>query len=266
MAGFKFEDVDFGNCFAGQVALVTGGASGMARAEARLMAGQGAKVAIFDINGAGAEETVAMIRGAGGTAQAWTVDCVDAAAVEAALAEVTATFGPVNHLFNTAGTVIVKPYHETTEEDYDRLMDINVKSAFTVTRRVVKQMVDNGGGSIVMMSSVASLHGFGLEGLYGISKAAIHGMMINICAEYRGQGIRCNSVNPAFVRTSHGLHEIEKFREMGVDWDESAFAATQLRICEPEEVAAAAVFLASPAASFVKGVALSIDNGWLVAA
>jgi len=145
-------------------------------------------------------------------------------------------------------------------------MNINVKSAFIVTRRVVKQMVDNGGGTIVLMSSVASYHGFGLEALYGISKAAIHGMMINICSEYRAHGIRCNSVNPAFVRTPHGLHEIEKFKEMGVIWDECAFSTTQLRICEPEEVAAAAVFLASPAASFVNGVALSIDNGWLVAA
>jgi len=116
MTNLNFSKVDFGGCFAGQVALVTGGASGMARAEARLMAAQGAKVAIFDINADGAAETAAMIRAEGGEATAWTVDCTKADVVEASLAEATALYGPVNHLFNTAGTVIVmrRPKTNTT--------------------------------------------------------------------------------------------------------------------------------------------------------
>ncbi len=237
----------------------------MGRAQARLMANQGASVAILDINRSGGEETVRDIENTGGRAIFFEVDCADPLGVESALVEIGRKLGPISHLFNTAGTVIVKPYDQTTEEEFDWLMGVNVKSAFVVTRRVVKQMVENGGGNIVLMSSVASLHGFGLEGVYGISKAAIHGMMINICAEYRQSNIRCNTVNPAFVRTPHGLSEVEKFREMGVDWSESALVATQLRMCEPEEVAAASVFLVSPAASFINGIAMNIDNGWLVA-
>ena len=258
--------VGFDRCFEGQNALVTGGASGMGRAQARMIAAEGARVGIFDINEVGGRETEDLIRSAGGEATFYHVDLTDVDRVEAALGQYTETYGTLDHLFNTAGSIIVKPYHETTEDEYDWLMDVNVKSAFIVTRRVVKQMAENGGGTIVMMASVASSCGFGLEAVYGVSKAAIHGMMINICAEYRDRNIRCNSVNPAFVRTPHGLGEIEKFKEQGVNWDDEALTTTQLRICEPEEVAAASLFLASPAASFVNGVAMNIDAGWMSAA
>lgn len=257
-------DVEFGKCLTDETALVTGGASGMGRAQAIRAGLEGAKVAIFDVNETGGAEVVKTIRAAGGIAEFYAVDCTDASQVERALEKVTAAFGPVQHLFNTAGTVIVKPFHETTEEEFDRLMAINVRSAFIVTRRVVAQMAENGGGNIVLMSSVSALRGFAYEALYGMTKAAIHGLMINICAEYRERNIRCNSVNPAFVRTPHGLSEIEKFKAYGIVVTEDSMKSTQLRICEPDEVATVSMFLSSKAAAFVNGSAVNIDNGWMV--
>ncbi len=254
---------DYRGYFNGKVALITGGASGMGRAQAQAIASEGAKVAIFDINRVGGLETVGNIQSAGGHAVFYEVDVTDTEQVTSALAEIAERLGPVDHLFNTAGTVLVKAYHDTTEADYDRIMDINVRSAFIVTRRVIKQMVNNGGGTIVLMSSVSALKGFGYEALYGISKSAIHGMMMNICAEYRGANVRCCSVAPAFVRTPHGMGEIEQFREMGVIWNDDALKTTQLRICEPEEVAAISLFLSSPAANFLNGISVQVDNGWM---
>jgi NAD(P)-dependent dehydrogenase (short-subunit alcohol dehydrogenase family) len=165
-------------------------------------------------------------------------------------------------LFNHAGTITVKPLHESTEEDYDRLMDINVRSAFLVCRRAVKEMSDNGGGSIVITASIASELGYALESLYCMTKGAVLQLARAISVEYRDQGIRCNAVCPGFVKTAHGLREISELDIAGQSWEEGALAEAQGRICEPEEVASAVVFLASDEASFITGNALYVDNGW----
>ena len=138
---------------AGKTAVITGGAAGMGRTTSLAFAREGARVAILDIQKEAGEETVQMIREAGGTAEFFEADVSDDAQVNAAFDEVAETFGPYNVLFNHAGTITVKPLHETTEADYDRLMDINVRSAFLVCRRAVKEMSDNGGGSIVITAS-----------------------------------------------------------------------------------------------------------------
>jgi NAD(P)-dependent dehydrogenase (short-subunit alcohol dehydrogenase family) len=156
----------------------------------------------------------------------------------------------------------VKPLHESTEADYDRLMDINVRSAFLVCRRAVKEMSDNGGGSIVITASIASELGFALESLYCMTKGAVLQLARTISVEYRDQGIRCNAVCPGFVKTAHGLREIDELDAAGQAWEEGALAEAQQRICEPEEVAAAVVFLASDEASFITGNALYVDKGW----
>ena len=118
--------------------------------------------------------------------------------------------GPTIYFLNHAGTITVKPLHESTEEDYDRLMDINVRSAFLVCRRAVKEMSDNGGGSIVITASIASEMGYALESLYCMTKGAVLQLARSISTEYRDQGIRCNAVCPGFVKTAHGLREIEE--------------------------------------------------------
>ena len=247
---------------AGKVAVITGGAAGMGRATSIAFANEGATVTIFDIQKDAGEETVGLIQRNGGTAKFIEADVSNAEQVDAAFDQVAETVGPYNVLFNHAGTITVKPLHESTEEDYDRLMDINVRSAFLVCRRAVREMSRNGGGSIVITASIASELGYALESLYCMTKGAVLQLARSISAEYRDQGIRCNAVCPGFVKTAHGLREISELDAAGQAWEEGALADAQGRICEPEEVAAAVVFLASDEASFITGNALYVDNGW----
>ena len=247
---------------AGKTAVITGGAAGMGRATALAFASEGATVTILDIQKDAGEETVDLIQQSGGTAEFIETNVADARQVDAAFDRIAETVGPYDVLFNHAGTITVKPLHESTEADYDRLMDINVRSAFLVCRRAVKEMSDNGGGSIVITASIASELGYPLESLYCMTKGAVLQLARTISAEYRDQGIRCNAVCPGFVKTAHGLREIEELDAAGQAWEEGALSEAQGRICEPEEVAAAVVFLASDEASFITGNALYVDNGW----
>ena len=247
---------------AGKTAVITGGAAGMGRATSLAFAREGASVAILDIQKEAGEEVVQLIREEGGTAEFFETDVSDARQVDAAFDRVIETLGPYNVLFNHAGTITVKSLHESTERDYDRLMDINVRSAFLVCRRAVREMSDNGGGSIVITASIASELGYALESLYCMTKGAVLQLARSISVEYRDQGIRCNAVCPGFVKTAHGLREISELDNAGQAWEEGALAEAQGRICEPEEVASAVVFLASDEASFITGNALYVDNGW----
>jgi len=249
---------------AGKTAVITGGAAGIGRATALAFAEQGATVTILDIQTQAGEDVARQIREAGGSSIFIEADVTKADQVDNAFDKITATVGPYNVLFNHAGTITVKPLHESTEEDYDRLMDINVRSAFLVCRRAVREMSEYGGGSIVITASIASELGYPLESLYCMTKGAVLQLARTISAEYRDQGIRCNAVCPGFVKTAHGLREIEELDAAGQAWEEGALAAAQGRICEPEEVAAAVVFLASDEASFISGNALYVDNGWYV--
>ena len=247
---------------AGKCAVITGGAAGIGRATSLAFADEGATVAVLDIQKEVGQEVVDLIRQRGGTAEFIEADVSDARQVDAAFDTVAETIGPYNVLFNHAGTITVKPLHESTEADFDRLMDINVKSAFLVCRRAVKEMSDNGGGSIIITASIASELGYSFESIYCMTKGAVLQLARSISVEYRDLGIRCNAVCPGFVKTAHGLREIDALDAAGQAWEEGALAEAQGRICEPEEVAAAVVFLASDEASFISGNALYVDNGW----
>ena len=145
---------------AGKVAVITGGATGMGRATALAFAEEGAKVSIFDIQDEEGRKTVQMIRDAGGEATFFLANVTQDEEINAAFDAALEAFGPYNILFNHAGTIIVKPMHETTEEEYDWLMDVNVKSAFLTCRRAVQDMSANGGGSIVVTSSITAELGY----------------------------------------------------------------------------------------------------------
>jgi NAD(P)-dependent dehydrogenase (short-subunit alcohol dehydrogenase family) len=246
----------------GKTTVITGGAAGIGRASSLMFAKEGARVVIIDINEEAARETVDMITAEGGVAHFFHADVSKADQVDRAFDAIKAEVGAYEVLFNHAGTIIVKPLHESTEEDYDRLMDINVRSAFLVCRRALPEMTANGGGSIVITASIASELGYALESLYCMTKGAVLQLSRTIAVEYREQGIRCNAVCPGFVKTAHGLREIAELDAAGQTWEDGDLAATQGRICEPEEVASAALFLASDESSFVNGMALYVDNGW----
>jgi NAD(P)-dependent dehydrogenase (short-subunit alcohol dehydrogenase family) len=247
---------------AGKVALISGGATGMGGASSRLFAAEGAAVGIVDLNMAAAEATAAEIRAAGGRAVAVQADVSRSAEVTAAVAAVQAAFGPITVLFNHAGTIVIKPFLETTEEEWDRLHAINVRSMFLVTKAVLPQMIAAGGGSIVCTSSISAVAGTPMEVLYDTTKGACHMFARAIAVEFRDRGIRCNAVCPGFIETPHGLREVRDLAALGVDVSEAAIAAAQGRIGRADEVAEAALFLASDAASFVNGTHLFVDNGF----
>jgi NAD(P)-dependent dehydrogenase (short-subunit alcohol dehydrogenase family) len=247
---------------AGKVALISGGATGMGGASSALFAAEGAKVGIVDRNSEAAEAKAAEIRKAGGEAFAVKADVSVAAEVEAAVAAVSGRYGPVTVLFNHAGTIVIKPFLEITEADWDGLHAINVKSMFLMTRAVLPQMIAAGGGAIVCTSSISAVAATPMEVLYDTTKGACHMFARAIAVEFRDRNIRCNAVCPGFVRTPHGLREVAELQKLGVDVSEAALAAQQGRIAEPEEVARAALFLASDEASFVNGTHLFVDNAF----
>ena len=134
-----------------------------------------------------------------------------------------------------------------------------------MTKAVLPQMIAAGGGAIVCTSSISAVAGTPMEVLYDTTKGACHMFARAIAVEFRDRNIRCNAVCPGFVRTPHGLREVAELQRYGVDVSEAALAAQQGRICEPEEVARAALFLASDDASFVNGTHLFVDNGFTAA-
>jgi NAD(P)-dependent dehydrogenase (short-subunit alcohol dehydrogenase family) len=150
-----------GGRLAGKTAVITGGAAGIGRTTALMFAREGARVVIIDIQEAAGRETVGMIAKAGGSAHFLFADVSKADQVTGVFDAIKAEIGRYDVLFNHAGTIIVKPLHETTDEDYDRLMDINVRSAFLVCRRALPEMVANGGGSVVITASIRRPHDIG---------------------------------------------------------------------------------------------------------
>ncbi len=261
-SGHAFGETFGARRFAGKTVLVSGGAAGMGRAAAIRFAAEGGKVGILDIQEEQGREVERAIKAAGGAALFVKTDASKAKEVAAGLGKINKAFGPIDVLFNHAGTIMVKPFHLTSEAEYDRLMDINVRSAFLVCRAVVAQMLENGGGAIVITSSNGGEMGFALESIYCMTKGAVLQLARSISTEYRNHNIRCNAICPGFVKTAHGLREIKELDGLGQKWNEGDLNASQVRICEPEEAAAAAAFLASEDASFINGAALYVDNGW----
>ncbi len=244
----------------GKSVLVSGGAGGCGAEASRLFAREGGLVTIVDRQEAAGLALEEEIGRAGSKASFVRADVSRRAEVEAAVAHATATFGPPTVLFNHAGTIVVKPFLETTDEDYDRLMDINVRSMVLMTRAVLPGMLASGGGAIVNTSSISAVAATPMEVLYGTTKGAVHMFSRAIAVEFRDRGVRCNAVCPGFIRTPHGMREVEALARYGVDVSDAAVAAQQGRMCEPREVAAAALFLASDEASFVNGTHLFVDN------
>ena len=150
----------------GKKAIITGGSSGMGKATAELFTKEGAEVAILDINEQEGNKTIQIIKENGGKGIFLKTDVSNSKEVNESIDKILKNFGEINILFNHAGTIIVKPLHKSTEEDYDYLMNINVRSAFLVCNKVIPYMLKNGGGNIVITSSIGGEKGFAYESLY----------------------------------------------------------------------------------------------------
>ena len=246
----------------GKTAIISGGATGMGAASARLFAAEGAAVGVIDRNVEAGQALVAELKAKGHKAHFAKADVSSKAEVEAAVAAVNSELGPVNVLFNHAGTIVIKPFLETEERDWDFLFDVNVKSMYLMTRAVLPQMLANGGGSIVCTSSISAVYATPNEVLYDATKGAVHMFARAIAVEFRDRGVLCDAVCPCFIQTPHGNREVEELTKYGVDVSDAAIMAAQGRMGKPEDVARAALYLASDDAEFVNGAQLFVDNGF----
>jgi NAD(P)-dependent dehydrogenase (short-subunit alcohol dehydrogenase family) len=246
--------------FDGKVALVTGGGSGIGRATAIAFAREGAKVVIGNRNTQRGEETVSMIRDAGGTASFKRTDVLVAAEIEALVDHAMKTHGRLDVAFNNAGIEgDVRPLVEQTEANYDAVMNINVKGVWLSMKYEIPRMLKQGGGAIVNCSSVAGLVGFPGLAIYIASKHAVIGLTKTAALEYSAQGIRINAVNPAVIDT-----EMVDRLAAGIGTKKEDLAPLHPigRLGRVEEIADAVLWLCSSKASFVTGHSLIVDGGF----
>jgi NAD(P)-dependent dehydrogenase (short-subunit alcohol dehydrogenase family) len=246
----------------GKVALVTGAGAGIGRATAAAFAAEGAKVVVSDIAVDGGDETVARIRAVGGDATFVRADvsvAEDAAALVRAAVE---TYGRLDCAHNNAG-ISGQGFapHEYPEELWDRVMAVNLKGVWLCLKYEVAQMLRQGGGAIVNTASAAGLVGLPSSSGYAASKHGVVGLTKSAALAYARQGIRVNAVCPGAVRTPMMEAIIAK---AGPEYEAAMTAAEPVgRFAGPEELAAAVVWLCSDAASFVTGIAMPVDGGYV---
>lgn len=243
----------------GKRAVVTGAASGIGAAVARLFAEQGAAVVVMDLDAAKSQAAAQEIGGTG-----VGCDVSNAESVERAFAEISAG-GPVNVLVNCAGIAHVGRLDTTTPEDLDRLYAVNVRGTYLTMRAALPHLKAAGGGSIVNLASIAATAGLPDRFAYSMTKGAVRAMTLSVAKDYIADGIRCNCISPARVHTpfvdgflakNYPGREAEKMKELS--------AAQPIgRMGTPAEVAQLALYLCSDAASFVTGADYLIDGGWM---
>ena len=246
--------------FSGKVAAITGAASGIGRATARGFAACGASVVVADIDVGGAHETVELITAAGGTATAVRTDVADSTSVQAMVATAVATYGGLDIAHNNAGIVGAGAnIADMPDETWERGIAVMLSGVFYGIKHEVPAMLARGGGAIINTSSGAGLIGFPGMANYVSAKHGVIGLTKTAALEYIKSGIRINAICPGTARS-----------RMVDEWiDGSAAAEAEVaalhpigRIAEADEIAAAVLWLASPAASFVVGVALPVDGGY----
>jgi NAD(P)-dependent dehydrogenase (short-subunit alcohol dehydrogenase family) len=244
----------------GKAGLVTGAASGIGRACAIRFAREGAAVLVADLQSAdeGGERTVNEIVTAGGRAEFFPCDVSRAADAEALVARVVERFGSLDFAHNNAGIGVHQLLHETADEDFDRVVAVNLRGTFLGIKHQVRQMLKNDGptrGAIVNTSSNAGLRAVALLSAYAATKHGILGLTKNAAVEYADEGIRVNAVCPGAIMTPLMSGQPPARQQ------EILAPQAMRRFGEPEEVAAAVVWLCSGEASFITGVALPVDAG-----
>jgi 2-hydroxycyclohexanecarboxyl-CoA dehydrogenase len=238
----------------GKVAVVTGAASGIGRAIALQLARDGAAVAVWDLNGDGANETVAMIKANGGRAIACIGNAAAAQDIASSASRTRAELGPITILVNNAGITGFCRFEEITEEMMDRMMDINIKGPFLCTQAIIPDMVAAHWGRIVNISSSSAQTGAPMMAHYATSKGGVIAFTKTLAREYAEKGITVNNIPPGFVDTP-------MLRASPVDVDAQAAQSPMKRAGSPEDIATACSYLVSEAAGYVTGHTLGVNGG-----
>jgi NAD(P)-dependent dehydrogenase (short-subunit alcohol dehydrogenase family) len=247
----------------GKTALVTGGGSGIGRAASLAYAREGARVVVADVNVEGGEETVLRIKEAGGDAILVHADVSKPADTQAMVAAAVETFGSLDCAFNNAGISGGRDRNLTAdylEEDWDRVININLKGVWLCMKAEIPQMLEQGGGAIVNTASIAGLTGLSGTVAYVAAKHGVAGITKATALEYAKSGIRVNAVCPGYIQTPmvQGLFAVRE------GFEEQVASRHPLgRLGEPAEIAEAVVWLSSDAASFVTGHNMPVDGGYM---
>lgn len=237
-----------------RVAVVTGAGSGIGRAIALRLAEDTAKIAIWDINGEGAEETARLIGEAGGTAIAITVDCSDKAAIEAAAARTRSELGPIAILVNNAGIAPFTPFLKTSDDLFDKIIRINLRGPWLMTKECLPDMISAGWGRVINITSSSVQTGSPMQGHYVSSKGGLVGMTKALALEFAPSGVTFNMIPPGFIDTP-------MLRAAPMDAEAFAQTLPMKRIGQPEDIAAAAAYLASEEANYITGQVISTNGG-----
>ena len=252
------------NRLQGKVAIVTGGAMGIGLSACRLMAREGARVALTDMQDRQGEEAMRSIQADGGDVAFWHLDVSREDEVAAVFAAIQKHFGRIDVLVNNAGiSGVNKPTHEITEQEWDRLMAVNVKGVFFCTKHVIAAMRAAGGGSIINLSSIYGLIGAGDVPPYHASKGAVRLMSKNDALIYAADRIRVNSIHPGFIETPMVDHFVEQATIAEQEARRQIAALHPLgHIGEADDIGWAIVYLASDEAKFITGAELVVDGGY----
>ena len=247
----------------GKVALITGGASGIGAATARLFAQNGATVVLADLNEANAAKIATECEALGVSAMPLTMEVTDEKSVEGGIESIVKRFGHLDIVVNSAGISIRQSAMDVSVEIWDKVLSVNVKGTFLPSRVAARHMKTSGGGSIVNIASIMAFSGFGLGGFpnpaYQASKGAVLNLTRALAVEWAPLKIRVNAVAPTYVRTPLINQLLAKPETV-----ELIRQVTPLgRVAEPEEVAEAILFLAGPGASMTTGHTLAVDGGFL---